>query len=192
MDGLARRACPPEPRAPQVAASPPVLQLVPLGDTWRVAYGSDVFTVRDSRGMRLLARLVERPREELHVLSLASDGDGALADSSAGPVLDEQARAAYRERLDDLAERLSEAEGCHDLGRVEALGAERDALLAELGRAFGLGGRARAAGSHAERARINVQRRLRDAIRRIAEVSPAIGALLAQAVRTGTYCSYRP
>jgi len=37
-----------------------------------------------------------------------------------------------------------------------------------------------------------VQRRLKEAIGRIAELDPALGRYLEQAVRTGTYCCFRP
>jgi hypothetical protein len=56
----------------------------------------------------------------------------------------------------------------------------------------GLGGRSRRSGSDAERARVNVQRRLRDALRRIAELNPEIGRHLEDSVRTGTFCQYSP
>jgi hypothetical protein len=43
-----------------------------------------------------------------------------------------------------------------------------------------------------ERARVNVQRRLKDAIRRIGEQDPGLGRYLEATVRTGTYCVYQP
>jgi len=65
-------------------------------------------------------------------------------------------------------------------------------LGAELGRAVGLGGRMRRAGGAAERARSAVQRRIKNAIERIAQHAPALGALLSKTIRTGNYCVYRP
>jgi hypothetical protein len=67
-----------------------------------------------------------------------------------------------------------------------------DFLAAELGRAVGLGGRARRAGGAAERARSAVQRRIKNAIVRIGEAAPALAPILARAIRTGNYCVYRP
>jgi hypothetical protein len=43
-----------------------------------------------------------------------------------------------------------------------------------------------------ERMRINVQRRLKDALERIAELSPELGRYLEACVKTGTYCSFTP
>ncbi len=65
-------------------------------------------------------------------------------------------------------------------------------LAEQLASAVGLGGRDRKAASNVERARVNVQRRLKDAIRRIAEHDAALGRYLDATVRTGTYCVYRP
>lgn len=67
-----------------------------------------------------------------------------------------------------------------------------EALAAELARGLGLGGRARVAGSASERARINVQRHIRRAIRKIGEDHPDLGRYLDWTVKTGTFCSYQP
>jgi hypothetical protein len=61
-----------------------------------------------------------------------------------------------------------------------------------LSRGVGLGGRARRAGRAAERARVNVQRRLTEAIRRIEEAHAPLGMHLRKAIRTGAFCSYAP
>ncbi|HXU81017.1 MAG TPA: transcriptional regulator, partial [Polyangia bacterium] len=148
--------------------------------------------VRHNRGMELLARLVERPGEELHVLALASDAGGALVEGDAGELLDAQARREYRTRLDEIDAELAEAEAAHDLGRQARLGRERDALEGELSRAVGLGGRGRPAASATERARVNVQRRLKDALARVGEADADLGARLGAALHTGTYCCFRP
>ena len=65
-------------------------------------------------------------------------------------------------------------------------------MVEQLSGAFGLGGRARTAGSSAERARSAVTARIRAAIRKLADLHPELGRHLANAVRTGTWCSYQP
>jgi hypothetical protein len=92
----------------------------------------------------------------------------------------------------EIREELAEAEQWHDEARVERARDELEALEAELSRAAGIGGRERRAGKAAERARVNVQRRLADALKRIAEVNAELGKHLAATVRTGVYCSYLP
>lgn len=125
------------------------------------------------------------------MLVLASDDPSASLDggSGAGDALDARARAAYKSRLDAIVEELDSAERDRDLAREERLSREREALTRELSRAFGLGGRGRAAGA-SERARVNVQRRIKDAIARIEAADAELGAFLTKAVRTGTYCRF--
>jgi hypothetical protein len=142
--------------------------------------------------MQLLARLAERPGEEIHVLTLASDQGVPLPEQHSGDMLDEQARMAYRKRLAEIDAGIAVAEAAGDAAHAMALDREKKAIADELARATGLGGRRRLAGSATERARINVQRRLKDAIARVAEVETDLGRFLARAVRTGTYCSFRP
>lgn len=189
LPGLAR----PLHVAPARQARPtetPTARFVREGDVTLVAWGDRATRVRTTRGVELLARLVGRPREEVHVLTLASDADGELTESTAGEALDPEAIRAYRARLRVLARELTGG----DLpdSRRDALRREAAALEHELSRAVGLGGRPRKAASLAERARVNVQRRIKDALLRIREADAAIGEHLDGAVRTGTFCTYRP
>jgi hypothetical protein len=131
------------------------------------------------------------PGREFHVLDLSSTG-GALDAGDAGELLDPQARKEYRERLQSLESELAEAREHNDAGRASALAEELEFLQAELSRGLGLGGRERRASSAAERARINVQRRLRDALRRITLQHAELGQRLERSLKTGLYCSYRP
>jgi hypothetical protein len=145
----------------------------------------------------MLARLVAEPGRELHVLDLgggggAGAGGPGIDTGDAGPVLDAEARTAYRDRYEDLEQEIAEAEADNDPARAEKARAEREALAEELARGVGLGGRERRAGAAAERARVNVQRRLKDALDRIAAADPELGRHLARSVRTGTFCCYEP
>ena len=141
----------------------------------------------------MLARLISEPSREFHALDLAADGSTGAADGGdAGELLDEQARAEYKARLDRLEEGIEEARANGDIGRLERLQGEREFLAAELSRAVGLGGRGRRQGAAAERARVNVQRRLADAIRRIGREDAELSRILERAVRTGLYCVYDP
>ncbi len=146
--------------------------------------------MRDSRGVELLAKLVASPGERIHALALAGDGDAVLPESDAGEALDRKAVSAYRARLAKIDDDMARAES---LAEPIPLGLrrERDLLVAEISRAIGLGGRLRKVGSATERARINVTRRLKDAVSRITEANPEIGRHLEREIRTGTHCSYR-
>lgn len=176
------------PAAPARSGLP--LRMRRAGELWQLLRGdAAIGHLPVVKGTEYLARLLETPGRDIHVLEL----EGAThREGDAGRLLDPKAVAAYRARIGDLRAELEEAESFGDLGRREAAQAELDALTAELARALGLGGRGRVAGSKAERARVNVQRRLKDAIRRVARVDPHAGAHLERAVRTGTTCVYRP
>lgn len=174
------------------AAAPAVLVMVREGDLYRLERGAHSARIRASRGAELLARLVDVPYQEIHVLALAADEAAPLPESNAGDTVDRAALRQYRARVAELEELLAEAERRGDGGRAQALSRERAALERELSRAVGLGGRPRPAGSSTERARVNVQRRLKDALERVAEASPELGAWLGRSLRTGTYCSFNP
>ncbi len=107
-------------------------------------------------------------------------------------LLDDQARAAYRRRLEELDADLDDAVLAHDDGRAARAQEERAALVAELSAAAGLSGRSRRMGDDVDRARKSVTMRIRNAISRIDRVHPALGRHLSLAVRTGSLCSYEP
>ena len=136
--------------------------------------------------------LLARPDVEVHVSELAGV-PRELTVGGGGEALDRRAIASYKQRLAELAKDLEVAEAAHDLARVELARAEYDALVDQLVGAVGLGGRRRAAGPEPiERLRKAVSSRLRDTIRRIDAVHPALGRHLDNAVHTGIYCVYRP
>ena len=161
------------------------------GELWRIRYRNGTATLKDSRGLQMLARLIGEPEKEVHVLDL-SGGEAVQDQGAAGPGLDAQARNAYESRLRELAEELEEAESFGDAGRADAAREEIEFITRELSRAFGLGGRARKSSDAAERARVNVRRRLKDAIRRISEQHADAGRYLENTIKTGTYCRYTP
>jgi hypothetical protein len=108
-------------------------------------------------------------------------------------VLDATATAQYRQRLRDLEDDLDEAERYGDAGRSARLATERDALVDELTKAFGLGRRARSAGGDPdERLRKAVSARVKSAIDRVERLHPALGRHLRNSVHTGFWCSYEP
>jgi hypothetical protein len=147
--------------------------------------------VRDRNGLGQLARLLATPGVEVSAVELAGGAQAPVA-RDLGPSLDARAKRAYRGRLLELQAEVDDAEAAGDAVRGERAHVEMDALLRELKRTVGLGGRDRPTGSGAERARVNVARSLRRAIAAIAEQAPLLGEHLEQSVRTGGYCLYLP
>ncbi|MGE0549148.1 MAG: AAA family ATPase [Kofleriaceae bacterium] len=198
MHGLVIRcrdaAGPAQPAIATPAANPlPALRwaIADRGGSWLVSIADRSFLIPQLKGMALLARLSANPHVEIHSLELVSGGEPEDA-GDAGEHLDDKARAAYRKRLSKLADDLEEAQARGDDTRAETIRDEHEALVKELSRAVGRGGKVRRAGSATERARVAAHRQLREAIKKITEADAELGAHLDVAVRTGTFCVYRP
>ncbi|MFL5796382.1 MAG: ATP-binding protein [Actinomycetota bacterium] len=176
------------------------------GEYFSVAFEGGAFRLKDAKGLRYLGVLLASPGKEFHVLDLvASEGGmrgptpGAGADElplsglgDAGEILDARAKDAYRRRLIELEEEMSEAEALGDSERAARANGEREFLVRELASAVGIGGRNRVGASASERARVNVTRAIRSSMARLAEHDPALGRHLDATLRTGTFCSYTP
>jgi hypothetical protein len=166
--------------------------LVREGEVWTVSWAGQQVRLKHSRALELLALLVESPGREFHVLSLgAGDPDEPIDLGDAGELLDEDARRAYRGRITELGQELEEASAWADGARRDRLRAELEFLQDELARGVGLAGRPRRAGAALERARSNVQKRLRGLIRKLGAALPALGQHLDREIRTGIHVSYR-
>jgi hypothetical protein len=159
------------------------------GRFWQLRWRDRASTVPDSKGMRDLAVLLASPGRPVPAVELMAPGPAAPPGGDLGPALDATARNAYRQRLAELAERIADTT---DPDEAERLASEREAIAAELGIALGLGGRARTVGDPAERARKAVTMRIRDAVRAIEAVDPALARHLRNSVKTGRLCGYEP
>ncbi|MFD2093120.1 ATP-binding protein [Blastococcus deserti] len=181
---------PPQPaRELAPSAAPAPASLVREGVTWAATYAGRTVRLRDSKGLGDIAVLLSRPDQDVHCLELMGAAD---VGAEPGPAIDQQARRAYERRILELQEEADDARADNDPARAERVEAELDALVQQLAEAFGLSSRGRATGSAVERARSAVGWRLRAAVRNAAELHPELGRHLKHAVRTGTWCSYRP
>jgi hypothetical protein len=160
------------------------------GDIWRIRSGSESATLAHMTGLEQLARLLLAPDVDIGAAELNGTQHAPAGDL--GPALDARAKREYRRRINELQADIDEAERWSDPERAESARRELDALISELRRATGLGGRDRPQGSDAERARINVTRNIRRAIAAIDKVAPQLAAHLTISIRTGHYCSYAP
>jgi hypothetical protein len=170
------------------------------GEYWTIAYEGAVCRLRDAKGLHYLAQLLRDPGREFHVLDLvlgATDGarreeENPLARSAGLPILDERAKAAYRRRLNDLRDELTEAERFHDAGRTARAREEIEAITEQLAAGVGLGGRDRLAGSAAERARSTVTLGIRAALKKLRGGIPRLEDQLTPRIKTGMFCVYVP
>lgn len=206
-------ACP-EPLPPPPTTADALVYVFRLdGDYWSIGDSRYVARLKDILGMRYLARLLRHPEHDLlssELVALESTpdidvetlpfelrwSDESLHVHSPGGSsethLDRSAKAAYRRRLEDLRQDLDEATRFNDRDRATRARAEIEFLVQELSRALGLGERDRPVAAAAERARLNVTRAIKSALKRIRHCHPALGRYLETTIKTGTYCSYTP
>ena len=90
------------------------------GAGWTVEFRGRSASLPPVKGMADLARLLARPGAEVHVLDLVGPTAGAPRQGDLGDVLDDRARAAYRRRLEDLEERIADAEADGDMDAAAA------------------------------------------------------------------------
>jgi class 3 adenylate cyclase len=181
------------------------------GDYWTVVYEGTVCRLRDVKGLHHIGQLLRHPGQHFDARELAAESAGpspavasaaaaqggadglAVSDlGDAGALLDGPAKAAYKRRIDDLRDELEEAERFNDPGRAAAARQEIEFITSQLSAAVGLGGRDRKVASSAERARLTVTKRIKDALARIREGHPALGTYLSARIKTGYLCAYLP
>lgn len=175
------------------------------GEFWSLTYGGVVARLKDSKGLRDIARLLATPGREVATVELAAGaglamrGRGGMlselgvgVETHAGEALDAVAHAQYRARMADLEEAIADAEANNDPERASRAREEREFLLAELSSAVGLAGRPRRLLDPAERARKAVTGRVREAIGHVELAHPQLGRHLRRSVRTGSFCAYDP
>jgi tetratricopeptide (TPR) repeat protein len=178
------------------------------GDIWTIGPPGRRIQLRDAKGLTHIARLLAAPHVEFHALDLVAGPqtrgvEAAVAvaagieirargEGDAGPILDAVAKAAYRRRVEELQEEIEEAESFNDPERAARRRAELVFVARELAGAVGLGGRDRKTGSDAERARVNVTRAIRSALKRISDHDASLGHRLGTEIKTGTFCVYVP
>ncbi len=180
------------------------------GDFWTVTYDGTTFRLKDAKGLRYITYLLERPGQRVHVLDLIEAVEGSTANGrttnhaesedlrivrdigGAGPTIDARAWTEYRIRLRDLHSELDEAQRMNDLGRSDCIRTEIEIISQQLTGSSGLGGRAGAASSSAERARGLVGKNIRSTLEKIRGGHPALGRHFAAAISTGYFCAYQP
>ncbi|MFC8699562.1 ATP-binding protein [Streptomyces parvus] len=183
-------------RREAAASAGPSAEFRRNGPVWQLRWNGVTVHVPDAKGLRDLHSLLGLPGADVPAVRLLAPegGDLVVAAGQLGgdPVLDEEAKRRYKEHLDRLDAEIDRAAARDDAQQVEKYDRERQALLDELRTAAGLGGRTRRLGDQTERARKTVTARIRDTLRKLETLHPALAAHLKASVTTGTTCAYRP
>ncbi len=184
------------------------------GQFWTISYDGRTLRLKDSKGLQFLHFLLAHPGEEFHAQRLLAEVEGNASghgDTSttmerqflndglnvsslgdAGPVLDDQARKAYKQRLDDLAAELEEAREFNEYERAERFEGEMEALTKELAAAYGLGGRPRKLADPDEKARKTISKAIGRALKHIKENDENLWRHLQNALSLGLFPTYKP
>jgi len=170
---------------PDSREATPRNQFTRSGSLWTLSFKGEQYQLSDLKGFHNLASLLARPRESIHCTELM----GARVIEKGNEVFDEQARSSYRRQIKDLQEAIQSTQ---DGQQLTALHEEYDQLVDHLARITGKGGRARKVSGTVEKCRAAVTLRIRSAVKKIAEVHPALGKHLTASIKTGVYCEYSP
>jgi len=174
-------------------------------DYWIIRYHGHAALLKSTLGIHYLAILLRDPGREFYVRELLAHPIGASTPAAlvaakgpvsgglyAGgvPVLDAQAKAEYKCRVNELRQDLNQAERFNDPQRKIEVQNELQAIADHLASAVGLGGRDRKTSSDAERARSAVTKCIKNAVQKIGEAIPLLGYHFAARIKTGYFCSY--
>jgi hypothetical protein len=186
------------------------------GDFWKIIYhGERVRPLKDTKGFRYLAILLQNPEQSFHVLDLVrlvNGNDNPIKESysrmsrerlseeelnlsnfgDAGQVIDGKALSEYKKKIKELEEDIDEAENNNDYARLEMLKQEKEFLEQQILAATDLKGRIRKLDNGSDRARKAVSVSIRASIGKIHKQHPELGQHLKNSIKTGFSCSYLP
>ncbi|MEL7588521.1 MAG: hypothetical protein AAGU19_17555 [Prolixibacteraceae bacterium] len=155
---------------------------------WEFTFEGHTVQTPEMKGYYDLQKMLNQPRQLFHCAELM----GNVLEDTGEKLIDENARKQYQKKITELQSEIEEAEEYSNFAQLEKLQEEYDRLIDHLSGSLNIRGRARKAGGAVEKARAAVTWRIRNAIARIEQHHPVLGAHLSNAVKTGTLCSYKP
>jgi TolB-like protein/Tfp pilus assembly protein PilF len=155
---------------------------------WKFSFEGHIVQTPEVKGYYDLQKMLAQPRQLFHCAELM----GSILDDSGEKLIDEKARKLYQKKIIELQNEIEEAEQYSDFAQLEKLQEEYDRLIDHLSVSLNIKGKARKTGGAVEKARAAVTWRIRNAIARIEQHHPMLGAHLSNAIKTGTLCSYKP
>ncbi len=155
---------------------------------WKFSFEGSTVQAQEVKGFYDIQKMLERPRQVFHCAELM----GSTLDDKGEKLIDEKARKQYQKKILELQSDIEEAERFSHFEHLEELQEEYDQLIAHLSKSLNLKGKIRETGGTVEKARSAVTWRIRNAIARIEQYHPLLGAHLSNAIKTGILCSYKP
>jgi len=188
------------------------------GGYWTISYEGELFRLKDSKGLRYIAILLENPEKAFHVGELIQGVEGTPSlnhgstykrmnkeqlekealklskkdDVSDDSVLDEKAIGEFKKRWMDLLEDKREAQDHNDQARLTIINSEIEAIESALTTARGLGGRHRKLYDQKEKNRKSVAYSINYSFNKIEKMNKIVHKHLKNSIKTGTFCCYKP
>ena len=186
------------------------------GEYWRITYGGQTTSVRNTMGMRYITFLIGRQGKEVLVSDLyyainppeSGIVDRVYSDMSetrrgeeglslgdlgdAGDILTPEGKKRLKAAVRRIQDGIDDAVERGDEEKQAKLEAQQEQILSHIAAGSGLGGKSRKASSAIEKVRTSVTKRIKADIKKITETNPDLGRHLDQAIRTGTSCQYAP
>jgi hypothetical protein len=143
------------------------------GQVWEVRFaGGAVNILLPSKGNAYLHMLLSQPRTHISAIDMAcrvTKNRVNYSLGSAGDKIDKDALSAYQARYAELKEELEEARSNNDDAAITRIQGEMAALVEEIHRAKGLGGRIRQDADDRDRVRKAVGNAIRRAVKDIGQ-----------------------
>jgi 7-cyano-7-deazaguanine synthase in queuosine biosynthesis len=165
------------------------------GDFWKVWFENESASLKDSVGLRHIARLLASPRSQMPcttLLALEAGHSGPTPVGSGGEATDKQSVRTYHARLQQLADDLAEAKLANDVHRQAEIREEAGKIEAHLKSTTGLGGEPRPAADDNEKARQTVTTAIRRSVKAMDTKHRYLREHLGKYLKTGVFCSYEP
>lgn len=156
---------------------------------WEMSYEDKSIFLPDLKGYHDLAMLMSKPEKEFHCTELMGT---VVRHNDSTPVMDDKAKASYKNKISDLLAEIEEANEMNDSSRSQGLQEEYEQIVDHLSSSMGLGGKTRKLDSSVERSRSAITWRIRSAIKKIEDAHPSLSKHLTKSIATGTFCSYSP
>jgi hypothetical protein len=142
------------------------------GEVWRLRFRGERGAFGDTKGLRCIARLLEKPNRGIEALNLEGiDAKSVPRQQADDDVLTEEAKAEFKERLGEIRGEKETAVNSGNDAEYERLEKEGDGILKQLKAMTGTNGRSRKlqAGNAAVAAHDRVEKAIKAAREKIAE-----------------------
>jgi hypothetical protein len=167
-----------------------------LGDFWRAVFDGSEAIIKDSKAVRLVSILLEKPHQHIYCVDLSNQLErnhvskiSDFEDSAA----DKEATDACQEYLEECQAELAEAQSKNDQSAIEEAIARKEAISEHLLKLKGYNGASRSFSSDVERIRKSLTKNIRDFIgQKSLKNLPQFTSHLQNSINTGKIFSYIP